>query len=211
MFFYLMSVTAWKTCPSWYTWILRGALSFLSRSQNKKFIFFFMLSFSHPLWSKDLICTNVCYVFNRFVRRGFSECSIESLPQEKRKKINLSRRSKYYMKNLLPDTSGIRVDGALTHSCKWCLEFHVYRTQSGVKTKKELKTCMTRFLSAMNCATVLNDAKHHFCFKSGQNFQNGASWELAAPYIRQNALHVVMYQRQKLSLDADRTPISSQV
>lgn len=87
----------------------------------------------------------------------------------------------------------------------------VYRTQSGVKTKKELKTCMTRFLSAMNCATVLNDAKHHFCFKSGQNFQNGVSWELAAPYIRQNALHVVRYQRQKLSLDADRTPISSQV
>ncbi|KAK2965537.1 hypothetical protein RJ640_030585 [Escallonia rubra] len=45
-----------------------------------------------------------------FVRRGFSECSIESIPDERRKKINLSRRSKYYMKKLLPDMSGIRVD-----------------------------------------------------------------------------------------------------
>lgn len=40
MFFYLMSLTAWKTCPSWYTWILHGALSFLSRSQNKSSFFF---------------------------------------------------------------------------------------------------------------------------------------------------------------------------
>ncbi|KAK2998537.1 hypothetical protein RJ639_023199 [Escallonia herrerae] len=45
-----------------------------------------------------------------FVRRGFSECSIESIPDERRKRINLSRRSKYYMKKLLPDMSGIRVD-----------------------------------------------------------------------------------------------------
>jgi len=44
-----------------------------------------------------------------FVRRGFSECSIDSLPVERRKKINLSRRSKYYMKKLLPDMSGIRL------------------------------------------------------------------------------------------------------
>lgn len=43
-----------------------------------------------------------------FVRRGFSECSIESIPEERRKRINLSRGSKYYMKQLLPDTSGIR-------------------------------------------------------------------------------------------------------
>ncbi|CDP02612.1 unnamed protein product [Coffea canephora] len=49
-----------------------------------------------------------------FVRRGFSECSIEHIPQERRKKINLSRRSKYYMKKLLPDRSGIRLDGAFT-------------------------------------------------------------------------------------------------
>ncbi|XP_010317758.1 N-acetyl-glutamate synthase isoform X1 [Solanum lycopersicum] len=45
-----------------------------------------------------------------FVRRGFSECSIDRIPAQKRKKINLSRRSKYYMKKLLPDRSGIRFD-----------------------------------------------------------------------------------------------------
>lgn len=49
-----------------------------------------------------------------FVRRGFSECSIEHIPQERQKKINLTRRSKYYMKKLLPDRSGIRLDGAFT-------------------------------------------------------------------------------------------------
>lgn len=45
-----------------------------------------------------------------FVRRGFSECSIDSIPEERRKKINVSRRSKYYMKQLLPDRSGIRLN-----------------------------------------------------------------------------------------------------
>nr|XP_016449293.1 PREDICTED: probable amino-acid acetyltransferase NAGS1, chloroplastic isoform X2 [Nicotiana tabacum] len=45
-----------------------------------------------------------------FVRRGFSECSIDHIPAQRRKKINLSRRSKYYMKKLLPDRSGIRFD-----------------------------------------------------------------------------------------------------
>ncbi|XP_030497923.2 probable amino-acid acetyltransferase NAGS2, chloroplastic isoform X2 [Cannabis sativa] len=44
-----------------------------------------------------------------FVRRGFSECSIESIPEQRRKRINLSRKSKYYMKKLLPDTSGITI------------------------------------------------------------------------------------------------------
>ncbi|XP_012832630.1 PREDICTED: probable amino-acid acetyltransferase NAGS1, chloroplastic isoform X1 [Erythranthe guttata] len=47
-----------------------------------------------------------------FVRRGFTECSIESIPEERRKRINISRRSKYYMKRLLPDGSGIRLDNA---------------------------------------------------------------------------------------------------
>ncbi|XP_059456264.1 probable amino-acid acetyltransferase NAGS2, chloroplastic isoform X3 [Corylus avellana] len=47
-----------------------------------------------------------------FVRRGFSECSIASIPEKKRRKINLSRKSKYYMKKLLPDRSGITVDRA---------------------------------------------------------------------------------------------------
>lgn len=36
-----------------------------------------------------------------FVRRGFSECSIESIPEQRRKRINLSRGSKYYIKELL--------------------------------------------------------------------------------------------------------------
>ncbi|XP_043710792.1 probable amino-acid acetyltransferase NAGS1, chloroplastic isoform X2 [Telopea speciosissima] len=44
-----------------------------------------------------------------FVRRGFSECSIESIPEARRKRINLSRKSKYYMKVLQPDMSGITV------------------------------------------------------------------------------------------------------
>ncbi|KAI4315081.1 hypothetical protein L6164_027927 [Bauhinia variegata] len=44
-----------------------------------------------------------------FVRRGFSECSIDLIPEKRRKKINLSRNSKYYMKKLLPNTSGITV------------------------------------------------------------------------------------------------------
>uniref|UniRef100_A0ACD5YXB8 Uncharacterized protein n=1 Tax=Avena sativa TaxID=4498 RepID=A0ACD5YXB8_AVESA len=35
-----------------------------------------------------------------FVRRGFSECSIESIPERRRKRINLSRGSKYYIKQL---------------------------------------------------------------------------------------------------------------
>lgn len=44
-----------------------------------------------------------------FVRRGFAECTIESLPKEKRKKIDLSRGSKYYIKNLLPKCGRIGV------------------------------------------------------------------------------------------------------
>ncbi|KAI4324826.1 hypothetical protein MLD38_030278 [Melastoma candidum] len=42
-----------------------------------------------------------------FVRRGFSECSIDLLPERRRKKINLSRNSKYYSKKLVPSTNGI--------------------------------------------------------------------------------------------------------
>ncbi|ESQ46212.1 hypothetical protein EUTSA_v10000095mg [Eutrema salsugineum] len=44
-----------------------------------------------------------------FVRRGFQECYIEMIPEARRERINLSRRSKYYMKKLLPDRSGISV------------------------------------------------------------------------------------------------------
>ncbi|VYS53210.1 unnamed protein product [Arabidopsis thaliana] len=44
-----------------------------------------------------------------FVRRGFQECPVEMIPEARRERINLSRRSKYYMKKLLPDRSGISV------------------------------------------------------------------------------------------------------
>ncbi|KAF7828613.1 putative amino-acid acetyltransferase NAGS2, chloroplastic isoform X1 [Senna tora] len=50
-----------------------------------------------------------------FVRRGFSECSIDYLPKKRREKINLSRNSKYYMKRLLPDRSGITVGRKSAH------------------------------------------------------------------------------------------------
>ncbi|KAL0461857.1 UNVERIFIED_CONTAM: putative amino-acid acetyltransferase NAGS1, chloroplastic [Sesamum latifolium] len=46
-----------------------------------------------------------------FVRRGFIECSIERISEERRKKINMYRGSKYYMKKLLPDRSGIHLNG----------------------------------------------------------------------------------------------------
>ncbi|KAM2622391.1 hypothetical protein TB2_027017 [Malus domestica] len=49
-----------------------------------------------------------------FVRRGFSQCSIESIPGRRRTKINLSRKSKYYIKQLLPDASGITVNKDFT-------------------------------------------------------------------------------------------------
>ncbi|XP_022775102.1 probable amino-acid acetyltransferase NAGS2, chloroplastic isoform X4 [Durio zibethinus] len=47
-----------------------------------------------------------------FVRRGFRECNIDMIPYERRKKINLSRKSKYYMKELVPGRSGITADRA---------------------------------------------------------------------------------------------------
>ncbi|GFY81069.1 N-acetyl-l-glutamate synthase 1 [Actinidia rufa] len=53
-------------------------------------------------------------LFDRFVRRGFSECSFKSIPEAKRKTINLSRGSKYYMKKLQPDMSGISNDRTFT-------------------------------------------------------------------------------------------------
>ncbi|RWR77954.1 putative amino-acid acetyltransferase NAGS1, chloroplastic [Cinnamomum micranthum f. kanehirae] len=53
-----------------------------------------------------------------FVRRGFSECSIEAIPEAKRRKINLLRRSKYYIKKLQPDSSGITVDKVSLWSSK---------------------------------------------------------------------------------------------
>ncbi|CAL0331758.1 unnamed protein product [Lupinus luteus] len=49
-----------------------------------------------------------------FVRRGFSECSIDCIPEKRRRMINLSRNSKYYMKRLLPNRSGITVGRKVT-------------------------------------------------------------------------------------------------
>lgn len=55
-----------------------------------------------------------CLVFSdRFARRGFLECSIESIPKKRREKINLSRGSKVFIKKLAPDMSGITIDGVL--------------------------------------------------------------------------------------------------
>uniref|UniRef100_A0A0E0ALZ6 amino-acid N-acetyltransferase n=1 Tax=Oryza glumipatula TaxID=40148 RepID=A0A0E0ALZ6_9ORYZ len=42
-----------------------------------------------------------------FVRRGFLECSIESIPEQRRKRINLSRGSKYYIKQLQPKHASV--------------------------------------------------------------------------------------------------------
>lgn len=47
-----------------------------------------------------------------FVRRGFSHCKLESIPEEKRKRINLSRGSKYYMKKLRPALRGVTVNSS---------------------------------------------------------------------------------------------------
>ncbi|KAG8099535.1 hypothetical protein GUJ93_ZPchr0013g36423 [Zizania palustris] len=42
-----------------------------------------------------------------FVRRGFSQCSIEYIPEQRRKRINLSRGSKYYIKQLQPKHASV--------------------------------------------------------------------------------------------------------
>ncbi|ONK76848.1 uncharacterized protein A4U43_C02F450 [Asparagus officinalis] len=47
-----------------------------------------------------------------FVRRGFSSCLLESIPEDRRKRINLSRGSKYYMKKLQPAVGGISVNSS---------------------------------------------------------------------------------------------------
>ncbi|BBN08630.1 amino-acid N-acetyltransferase [Marchantia polymorpha subsp. ruderalis] len=42
-----------------------------------------------------------------FVHRGFSECTVESLPEERRKKINFARGAKYYIKHLSADSNNL--------------------------------------------------------------------------------------------------------
>ncbi|XP_075498602.1 putative amino-acid acetyltransferase NAGS1, chloroplastic isoform X1 [Primulina tabacum] len=49
-----------------------------------------------------------------FVRRGFCECSIDCIPEHRRKIINLTRRSKYYTKRISPDMMGIRFNSSFT-------------------------------------------------------------------------------------------------
>lgn len=45
-----------------------------------------------------------------FVSRGFSECTIDSIPESRRTKINLTRGSKYYIKKLQPIYNRITID-----------------------------------------------------------------------------------------------------
>ncbi|KAL0381512.1 UNVERIFIED_CONTAM: putative amino-acid acetyltransferase NAGS1, chloroplastic [Sesamum angustifolium] len=53
-----------------------------------------------------------------FVRRGFSECWIECIAEERRKRINMHRGSKYYMKKLLPadTTCAIYYDNSVRYN-----------------------------------------------------------------------------------------------
>ncbi|PKU71941.1 probable amino-acid acetyltransferase NAGS2, chloroplastic isoform X1 [Dendrobium catenatum] len=48
-----------------------------------------------------------------FVRRGFRACFFESIPEERRKNINLSRGSKYYLKYLQHDVGGISINNSI--------------------------------------------------------------------------------------------------
>jgi len=59
-----------------------------------------------------MLASTLCLILNcrRFVRRGFSECSIESIPEQRRKRINLSRGSKYYIKQLQPKPAGVNAN-----------------------------------------------------------------------------------------------------
>lgn len=73
-----------------------------------------------------------------FVRRGFEECSIEMIPEARRERINLSRRSKYYMKKLLPDRSGISVVRTFQYG-SWNLERSSSRRRRWSKHTKHSK------------------------------------------------------------------------
>lgn len=52
-------------------------------------------------------------IWYRFVRRGFKECSVEDIPKERRERINFSRGSKYYVKQLQRELGGINVNGSV--------------------------------------------------------------------------------------------------
>ncbi|KAH7677327.1 Amino-acid N-acetyltransferase protein [Dioscorea alata] len=54
----------------------------------------------------------VVKIWYRFVRRGFKECSVEDIPKERRDRINFSRGSKYYVKQLQRELGGINVNGS---------------------------------------------------------------------------------------------------
>jgi len=84
-------------------------------------IFTFVLLLTHyyvqigaMLWFSVfcMLASTLCLILNcrRFVRRGFSECSIESIPEQRRKRINLSRGSKYYIKQLQPKPAGVNAN-----------------------------------------------------------------------------------------------------
>jgi hypothetical protein len=89
--------------------------SFLCANSSNALIFSFLY-----------VASTFCLILKcrRFVRRGFSECSIESIPEQRRKRINLSRGSKYYIKQLQPKPAGVNANNFVirwlsTHGA-WC-------------------------------------------------------------------------------------------
>ena len=55
-------------------------------------------------------------MYDRFARRGFTECTIESIPSERRKRIDLSRGSKYYIKELQHEFGGTAIPVSAVNS-----------------------------------------------------------------------------------------------
>ncbi|KAF5191340.1 Amino-acid acetyltransferase [Thalictrum thalictroides] len=70
-----------------------------------------------------------------FVKRGFSECSIDLIPEARRKRINLSRRSKYYMKR---GGGGIQKETPLEAMIMMNSSMNLYSSSSTSKTDQIL-------------------------------------------------------------------------
>ena len=141
----------WISCYSWWLSFYRlcreGGIIPWSREiilayyTNCRLVFTFVLLLTHyyvqigaMLWFSVfcMLASTLCLILNcrRFVRRGFSECSIESIPEQRRKRINLSRGSKYYIKQLQPKPAGVNANNFVirwlsTHRA-WC---HLRRYQ----------------------------------------------------------------------------------
>lgn len=76
------------------------------------FSLLFANSSNDPISVFSMLASTLCLILKccRFVRRGFSECSIECIPEQRRKRINLSRGSKYYIKQLQPKPAGVNAN-----------------------------------------------------------------------------------------------------